>query len=168
MLTLLDLPENSFPSLILVGCWLYALHYLRRSGYAVAFFGFFATAMHEACHYIVGLLLNAKPVSVSLWPRRQGNSWILGSVGFTHITLWNAAFVGLAPLLMLPLAWGLFTYWMLAAYAAQWYISWLVSGYFIACCLFGGWPSSTDIKVAFASASLYGAAVWCAYHFFAN
>jgi hypothetical protein len=150
----------------MIAAWLYALHFLRRSPYAVAFFGLFSTIMHEACHFIVGLLLRAKPVSVSLWPRKEGNAWVLGYVAFSNITLWNAAFVGLAPLLMFPLGWLLFLYWTIPSFAAGWHLSWALSGYVVACCIFGGLPSTTDIKVAFASAFLYGLAFWVLYHFF--
>ena len=161
----LSLPENSISSILLIAGWLYILFQLRRSGYAVAFFGFFSTVMHEACHFIIGWILRAKPVSVSLWPRREGRTWVLGYVAFSNITLWNAAFVGLAPLLMLPLGWFIFVHGMIPSFVAGWHLSWIVLGYLVACCFFGGWPSSTDIKVSFSSVLLYSLIGWGGYSF---
>jgi len=44
------------------------------------------TLVHEALHLIVGLLLNGKPLSMSLWPRKVGaRQWVLGSVGFKNL-----------------------------------------------------------------------------------
>ena len=45
----------------------------------------------EAVHGLVGLLLFAKPRSFSIVPKRQGDTWVLGSVGFTNLNIWNAA-----------------------------------------------------------------------------
>lgn len=60
------------------------------------------TALHELAHYCAGLISNARPVSFSLVPRRTAsNQWILGSVSFANIRWYNAALVGLAPLLIL-------------------------------------------------------------------
>lgn len=58
------------------------------------------TLVHEALHLIVGLLMNGKPVSMSLWPKKVGpGQWVLGSVGFRNLQWYNAMFIGLAPLL---------------------------------------------------------------------
>jgi hypothetical protein len=67
------------------------------------FFGFYlsGTILHELAHLVVGLLTNARPVNFSVLPRRgAGRQWILGSVSFANIRWYNAAFVGLAPILI--------------------------------------------------------------------
>jgi hypothetical protein len=55
----------------------------------------------KALHGLVGLLLFAKPRSFSIVPKRQGDTWVLGSVGFANLNIWNAAPVAFAPVLML-------------------------------------------------------------------
>jgi hypothetical protein len=55
----------------------------------------------------VGKLLNAQPVHFTVLPRREGHGFVLGAVAFRHLRWYNAFFVGLAPLLLLPLAYGL-------------------------------------------------------------
>ena len=63
------------------------------------------TVVHELLHWIVGFLLNAQPVSMSLWPRRiSDRQWALGSVSFRNVRWYNAIFVGLAPLLAIVMA----------------------------------------------------------------
>jgi len=62
------------------------------------------TIMHELSHFIVGLVLNGKPTSFSLIPKKEKNGYTLGSVGFKNITFYNSIFIGLAPLLLLPLS----------------------------------------------------------------
>ena len=68
------------------------------------FFAFYlsGTILHELAHFFTGLVTNARPVRFSIFPRRgAGNQWILGSVSFANIRWYNAAFVGLAPVLIL-------------------------------------------------------------------
>jgi len=68
------------------------------------FFCFYlsGTILHELAHFCAGIMTNARPVDFSLFPRRSvGNQWILGSVSFANIRWYNAAFVGLAPILVL-------------------------------------------------------------------
>jgi len=74
--------------------WLIPIPFLR------ILFVFPGTFVHELLHLVVGLLLNGKPVSMSLWPRKIGASqWVLGTVGFTNLRWYNAMFIGMAPLL---------------------------------------------------------------------
>ena len=61
------------------------------------------TILHEAMHFIVGLLLNAKPCNFTLFPRRNENGYVMGSVGFTNITFYNAIPSSMAPLMLLPI-----------------------------------------------------------------
>lgn len=148
--------EDLMPSAVLVLAWLALMRAARTSGWSVAIVGMLGTIFHEASHYVIGLLLGAKPVSVSLWPKRQGNYWVLGSVGFERITLWNAAPVAFAPLLLIGVAWLLLAYVVLPTYSAGHYAGWFVGGYAVACCLSSCLPSLTDIRVGFLSAMLYG------------
>lgn len=150
-------------SALLVAVWLGLIRALRRSMYMLALLGFCATVMHETCHWLVGLLLHARPAAVSLWPQRQGQRWILGSVSFRNLHLGNAAFVALAPLALFPLGWWLALHWLLPAFHAGHYGQWLLAAYVVACCAYGGMPSLVDLRVGAASVLLYAvlaAAFW--------
>ena len=62
------------------------------------------TVLHELMHFLVGLFLNAKPYNFSLFPKRaEGGGYVMGSVGFTNITKYNAVPAAMAPLLLLPI-----------------------------------------------------------------
>lgn len=160
---LTDILFANIPSMLLVLGWLGVMRYLSRSGWSLAIVGLIGTTLHEAAHYIVGLLLGAKPVSVSLWPKRNGDQWVLGSVGFTRLNIWNSAFVAMAPLLLLALAILTFTFITGPAFAAANISAWLCSGYVIACCLSSCWPSSTDFRVGGVSLLMYAAAGYLIY-----
>ena len=70
--------------------------------------------LHESAHLLAGILFRAVPRSFSLIPRRNGQGgWTLGSVEFGRITAFNAVPIALAPLCLLPLAYGVFRYWFL-------------------------------------------------------
>jgi hypothetical protein len=64
------------------------------------------TLCHELAHFGVGLLTNAEPTNISLFPRRKGKLWELGSVTFSNLRWYNAAPAALAPLLILLLPLG--------------------------------------------------------------
>ncbi|MFC0168373.1 hypothetical protein ACFFKC_09790 [Pseudoduganella danionis] len=148
---------------LLVLGWLALLRWLRHSLYLLALLSFCATVLHEACHWLVGLLLHARPIAVALWPRRQGQRWIMGAVSFRNLHLANAAPVALAPLALFPLGWLLARHWLLPAYAAGHYGSWTMAGYVVACCVVGGLPSVVDVRVGALSALLYvllGVGLW--------
>ena len=70
------------------------------------------TILHEAMHFIVGLLLNAKPCNFTLFPRRNENGYVMGSVGFTNITFYNAIPSSMAPLMLLPIGFYLNRYFL--------------------------------------------------------
>ncbi|MYN47463.1 hypothetical protein GTP23_20675 [Pseudoduganella sp. FT93W] len=157
------LSQADLASAVLVLGWLALLRWLRHSMYLLALLSFCATVLHEACHWLVGLLLHARPVALALWPRRQGQRWIMGAVSFRNLHLGNAAFVALAPLALFPLGWLLARHWLLPAYAAGHYASWSVAGYVVACCLYGGLPSAVDVRAGALSAALYalaGVGLW--------
>jgi hypothetical protein len=115
------------------GMWIFALVSLP------------GTALHELSHYFVALVLGGSPSFPSLLPKRtEAGTWHLGHVQFRagHV---RAMFVGLAPLLLAPLAW----WWATALLArATWPIYalhvWIVAALLQAC-----WPSKTDWKLAF-------------------
>jgi hypothetical protein len=62
------------------------------------------TILHEMSHFIVGFLLNAKPSSFSIIPKRtEDGYYTMGSVSFRNIRFYNALPSAMAPFLLLPL-----------------------------------------------------------------
>ena len=63
------------------------------------------TFLHELMHYLVGSLLNARPVNFTIFPQRNlDGDYVMGSVGFSNIPFYNAVPSAMAPLLLLPIA----------------------------------------------------------------
>jgi hypothetical protein len=104
-----------------------------------------ATMAHEAAHWVVALITGSRPGLPSIWPRREGDGWVLGSVQFVVYPR-VAGVVALAPLWCLaPLAWWLVTGATSAA-DALWYqfALGILAGY----CAVGSVPSTQDWYVA--------------------
>ena len=56
------------------------------------------TFLHELMHYLVGSLLNARPVNFTIFPQRNlDGDYVMGSVGFSNITFYNAVPSAMAP-----------------------------------------------------------------------
>src|SRR5208282_1833152 len=152
---------------VLVAAWLVVMRLARRSAWQIALISLPGTALHELSHFLIGSVLLAKPVSVSLIPKRKGNGWQLGAVEFTGLNIINAAPVAYAPLILVGVAWVLFDRWMLPVFQARDYQVWLLSGYAVACTLFSCLPSPRDIRVGGLSPFAWGAVcygVWWLCH----
>ncbi len=79
------------------------LLWLRRWPLLFALSAWPGTLAHEMLHFLAGWVTGAKPVSLSLIPRRtHEGGWVLGSVAFANLRWWNSALVGLAPMALLP------------------------------------------------------------------
>jgi hypothetical protein len=149
--------------LYLAPAFLLALVFRALARRASIFLVFYlaGTVLHEISHFLAALLTNARPVSMSIFPRRSGNGWILGSVSCANIRWYNGIFVGLAPLAVacVPLA--------VAAWRTQYGLSWewrdawiaaLLAPQFMSC-----WPSGPDLKIVLRSWPLLvagAAAAW--------
>jgi hypothetical protein len=126
------------------GLWL--LRQARRSFWLVFLLALPGTLAHELCHWILGRMLNGQPVRFTVLPRREGGSFVLGTVSFANLRWYNAFFVGMAPLLLLPAAYVLFR-WRLAAHPAlRW--SEALTAFLISNLIFGAVPSWQDLRVA--------------------
>lgn len=98
------------------------------------------TFLHELMHYLVALLTNGKPDKFRLSPQKTENGYVLGYV--TFVPAWyNAALIGLAPMLLLPLAWLSYLFASDVGFAEK---LWL--GAFAGACLNGSIPSSVDLN----------------------
>lgn len=107
-------------------------------------------ASHEICHLMVGYLTCAKPVRITLIPRREGNQIILGAVEFERLSWANAWVTALAPLLALPALFALAHFRTsdqsggLALVDLAW---WTFGGPIVLHC----WPSRADWRLALIS-----------------
>ena len=152
----LSMTTETLASALLILTWLVVMRSVRHSKWQVAVISLPGTFTHEALHGLVGFLLFAKPRSFSIFPKRHGDTWMLGSVGFANLNIWNAAPVAFAPFLMLGIGWLLFEHWMLPTFQMADYLIWVVSGYVTACSFFSCIPSATDFEVGAWSGLMYG------------
>lgn len=132
---------------------------LSSSGSIIAIFYCLPfTIMHEMSHFVAALLTGGRPSSCTVWPRRSGNGWVLGSVVSTP-TLLSAAPTALAPLGWLVIGYYATMLWELRP-------AWVPEDLIIAilyACTAACTPSRQDIKVALThplSLLLYGAFVY--------
>ncbi len=107
------------------------------------------TILHECAHWLVAFFLRGHPGSISIVPHRTGpNRYRLGQVAVHQATWYNAAAIGLAPLLLLiPAVWLL-----LHANPGPFSVNWiplLLEGYSTTVLLASAWPSSTDYCMVF-------------------
>ncbi|BDU72971.1 hypothetical protein [Mesoterricola silvestris] len=130
----------------LVVAALFGLHGLRRVFWAFSLLVLPGTFAHEALHFLSGLLLNGGPVSFNLLPRREGTGWAMGSVSFNHLRWYNAFFIGMAPLLLLPAAYGLVVWRLRGVPVFGWREALAV--YLIANLVYAALPSWQDVRIA--------------------
>jgi hypothetical protein len=143
------------PSVLLVLLCYGLLRAARASMWRIALLSFPGTAAHEAAHFLVGWLLRARPLRFSVWPQADARGWRLGSVSFAHIGLLNGAWVALAPLLLLPLAWIGLVDVLLPLWSAHQWGWWVLAGYLTATALFAALPSWQDLKLGRRSLLFY-------------
>jgi hypothetical protein len=125
---------------------LWLMNQARRSFWLFSLLALPGTLCHEACHWVIGKLLNGRPIHLTVIPRREGHGFVLGSVALQNLRWYNAFFIGLAPLALLPLAYGLFL-WRLGGNPG---FGWpeAVMLYLLANLLFGSMPSWQDLRMA--------------------
>lgn len=98
-----DFFNNRFYLILMVIVLMHLKHYTYRSMFWAAIINIFGTLLHELMHFIVGLVLNARPCNFTIFPKRNLEGYVMGSVSFRNITFYNAVPSALAPLLLLPL-----------------------------------------------------------------
>jgi hypothetical protein len=132
--------------LVVTAAMLWLMNRTRRSFWMFSVLALPGTLCHEFCHWLVGLLLNGRPVHFTVFPKRQGRGFVLGSVTLSNLRWYNAFFIGLAPLLLAPAAYGLFL-WRLGDHPV---LGWGEAGavYVLANLLFGAIPSWQDLRIA--------------------
>ncbi len=125
---------------------LWLLNQAKRSFWLVSFLALPGTLCHEACHWVLGKLFNGDPQRFTVLPRREGRGFVLGSVALGNLRWYNAFFIGLAPLLLLPLAYGLLL-WRLRSHPP---LGWSEVGiaFLLANLVFASVPSWQDLRIA--------------------
>ena len=134
--------------LLMLGAMYVLMRTLSRWPYVSALLWFPGTFAHEMAHLLVGILFRAKPVGVSLWPRRilGTNHFILGHVAFANLNWWKKLPVATAPLLLLfPLG----CWIVLDSLQVPREMPAVLLYCFVALqCFVGAWPSSQDWALA--------------------
>ncbi len=122
----------------------------RRRWLPVKALHFSGVVAHETLHFLVGLVTLARPTSFSLIPRAEGGRLILGSVGFVSLNWLNAWLTATAPLLALPIIFGLAAWRLNAGPKLVQYWDLLVwlsfAPHWLHC-----WPSRADWKLVLIS-----------------
>jgi len=134
---------------------LFIFKHIKTNFILYSTFTFPATFIHEVSHLIISLILNGRPITFKVFPKRIEKKDIvyyeLGSVTSTNITWYNSLFIGLSPFLL----------WIGAYFL---YIS--INGdlftlinigkiILIALLIEGGFPSIPDYKIAFSKSFIY-------------
>lgn len=133
-----------FARMVMAGSMFALMWTFSRWAYVYALIWLPATVAHEAAHFLLGVLLRAQPVGLTLWPRRVHgtNRYILGHVSFMNLRWWKKLPVAVAPLLLLfPLGCWLILF-SLSATRPQWVN--LLYCYAALQCFMGCWPSKED------------------------
>jgi hypothetical protein len=125
---------------------LWVMSKARRSLWLCALLALPGTICHEACHWLVGKVLHGRPQGFTVIPRREGRGFVLGAVALGNLRWYNAFFIGLAPLALLPLAYLIFL-WTLGDNPSFGWFQALVM-YFLASLIFGALPSGPDLRIA--------------------
>jgi hypothetical protein len=141
---------------------LWLMNRARGSFWLLSLLALPGTFCHELCHWGIGTLLNGHPIHFTVIPQRREGGYVLGSVSFVNLRWYNAFFIGMAPLLMLPLAWLLFLWRLGGRPTLGWPEAAMV--FLLANLLFGAAPSWQDLRIAASSPVgwllLAGGLVW--------
>jgi len=99
------LPPLVIADLAFIALALLLIHFARRWVPLYALLVLPGTLLHEASHWLVAAVLGGQPTSLHVMPTRSERGWQLGAVGVRRVRWFNALPIGLAPLLLAPLAW---------------------------------------------------------------
>lgn len=104
------------------------------------------TVAHELAHWCVAVVTNGKPKFPSFFLKRTRDGVMLGQVSFKNPRWYNAAFIALAPLLLLPFGAWLYLHEIATIpllHAYHW-----INLYLIIAAGFSALPSALDVRVA--------------------
>ena len=150
-LAILSAPPGLYYTATVAGLMV-LLRLSRRFGAVFLLITFPVTLAHELTHLVLGYLTGGQPSGFRILPRRSARGYILGAVTCNNVRWYNGLFIGLAPLLLLPLALALLS-WRLRAQPevsadeAAWVFA-------VASLVYASLPSWQDLRVALASSWL--------------
>ena len=99
-----QLPTLSAFDLAFIALVLVAMRLARRWALLFALLVWPGTILHELAHWLMAMMLGGQPSSLSVVPVRTERGWRLGSVGIRQVRWFNALPIGIAPLLLAPVA----------------------------------------------------------------
>jgi hypothetical protein len=150
-LAMLSAPPGLYYTATVAGLMV-LLRLSRQFGAVFLLITFPITLAHELAHLVLGYLTGGQPSGLRLLPRRSARGYILGSVTCNNVRWYNGLFIGLAPLLLMPLALALLSWRLRAqpevsAVEAAWVFA-------VASLVYASLPSWQDLRVALASSWL--------------
>lgn len=135
-----------FSYTIFFGIFSYIRFYANKSKILTALFFLPATFLHELLHFLMGLLLLAKPTSFSLIPKKEENGYTLGEVRFSNLNFFNTIPVALAPALIFVLLYYIDVfYWSFFKRDVLYFILFVYINFIL---VYSAIPSIQDFKVA--------------------
>ena len=84
--------------------WVLVLRLFRRNIVALWMVALPGVILHELAHWTIAFVTIGRPGFPRFLPKRMGNAWALGRVPIHHPRWYNGGLIGLAPLLLIPLA----------------------------------------------------------------
>jgi hypothetical protein len=110
------------------------------------------TICHELAHLLAGLAVGARPVAISIIPRRVAAAggrvqWRLGSVSLTRLRWYNAAPAALAPLALIALPF-IAAWWRTRGGDWHFVPVDIVIAFLLAPQFLSFWPSGADWRIA--------------------
>jgi hypothetical protein len=150
-LAMLSTPPGLYYSATVAGLMV-LLRLSRQLGVLFLLVTFPVTLTHELMHFVLAVLTGGQPSGFRIFPRRSARGYVLGSVTCNNVRWYNGLFIGLAPLLLLPLAFVVLVWRVHAQPAATLNeAAWALA---IAGLAAASLPSSQDLRVALASSWL--------------
>lgn len=150
--------NNRFYLILLVIVLLHLKNATYRSMFMCALVNIPGTLLHELMHFSVGLFMNARPCNFTLFPRRgEDGRYVMGSVGFTNITFYNAVPAAMAPLLLLPIGFYINRY--ILPQIEPTFINYILYVFLQTVIIENAMPSGADFRVAkkyFLGVVMYG------------
>lgn len=139
--------DNRFYLILLVIILVHLKNATYRSMFMSALINIPGTLLHELMHFLVGLLFNAKPCNFTIIPRRSAEGhYVMGSVGFTNITFYNAIPASMAPMLLLPI--GFYANRYILPLMEPTFVNYVMYVLLQTIIIENAMPSSADFKVA--------------------
>lgn len=136
---------------LLTAFWSMLLLGLRRHFLSFWFLALPGVILHELTHWVVALLTNGNPGMPNFIPKKIGDYYVLGRVSVYHARWYNALFIGLAPLILIPAAVALIYYGCSPAFLNLQDWRYLIIPLLSAECLIVSLPSRADLRLALLS-----------------